>query len=127
MNSLDVRVIQRTFQSTLLALLIGLVGCVATRTGDAPPVQQETLSLVMPSRIAIVAPFTGVASFNGDGKPDGIELVLQAFSSLDNPGVMIAGHLRIELFEYVKASANISASSCPLTVRKVGLPKKSSE
>lgn len=64
------------------------------------------LALLMPSRIRIVQPFTRIKSFDNDATPDGIELLLQAVNSLDNPGLMIAGHVRIELYEYVQASAD---------------------
>lgn len=64
------------------------------------------LSLLMPSRIEIVEPFTRVTSFDDDPKPDGIELVLRAVNALDNPGLMIVGQLRIELYEFVPASGD---------------------
>jgi hypothetical protein len=60
----------------------------------------------MPSRIEIVEPFTRVKSFDGDATPDGIELLLRAVNSLDNPGLMIAGTVRVELFEHVSGSAD---------------------
>lgn len=97
---------RRTLQIILLTIGVATVGCASTRTVDKPLDQEKTLALVMPQRIEIVEPFTGVASFDGDEVPDGIELVLQAVSSLGNPGMMIAGHLRVELFEHVKASAD---------------------
>ena len=97
---------RKTLQTVLLAISVGNVGCATSGTLNKPLDQKEALALVMPQRIEIVEPFTGVASFDGDDVPDGIELVLQAISSLGNPGMMIAGHLRIELFEYVKASAD---------------------
>lgn len=64
------------------------------------------LALLMPSRIEIVEPFTRVRSFDNDTEPDGIELLIQAVNSLDNPGLMIAGDIRVELFEFVPASAD---------------------
>ena len=63
------------------------------------------LELLMPSRIEIVEPFTRVKSFDENSRPDGIELLFQAVNSLDNPGLMVAGTIRVELFEYVPASA----------------------
>lgn len=89
----------------LLALVLPL-GCAA-----APPIPVDTaarraqLSLLMPSRIEIVEPFTRVKSFDDDA-PDGIELLMQAVNSLDNPGLMIVGDVRIELYEHVPASGN---------------------
>ena len=64
------------------------------------------LALLMPTRIEIVEPFTRVKSFDDDSTPDGIELLLQAVNSLDNPGLMIVGDIRVELYNYVPASGN---------------------
>lgn len=68
--------------------------------------RRSMLALLMPSRIEIVEPFTRVTSFNQTTTPDGIEVLLQAVNSLDNPGLMIAGDIRIELYEYLAASAD---------------------
>ena len=87
-------------------MLTTALGC-ATRprvTDDAA--RRDMLTLLMPSRIQIVEPFTRVKSFDADATPDGIELLLQAVNSLDNPGLMIAGQLRVELFEHVAGSAD---------------------
>ncbi len=64
------------------------------------------LSLLMPARIEIVQPFTRVKSFDDDATPDGIELLLQGVNVLDNPGLMLAGKVRIELFEHIAGSAD---------------------
>jgi hypothetical protein len=80
-------------------------GCSAPRVPKEDKARVRMLSLLMPVRIEIVEPFTRVRSFDEDGKPDGIELLLQAVNALDNPGLMIVGHLRVELHEYVEASA----------------------
>lgn len=64
------------------------------------------LAMLMPSRIEIVEPFTRVKSFDDDNTPDGIEVLLQAVNSLDNPGLMIVGGVQIELYEYIPASAD---------------------
>jgi len=66
--------------------------------------RQRMLALLLPRRIEIVEPFTRVKSFDDDGTPDGIELLLQAVNSLDDPGLMVIGTLRVELYEYVPAS-----------------------
>ncbi len=68
--------------------------------------QRRMLAMLMPSRIEIVEPFTGVKSFDDDNTPDGIELLLQAVNSLDNPGLMIVGNVNVELYEHVPASAD---------------------
>lgn len=67
--------------------------------------RRKMLALLMPERIEIVQPFTRVRSFDGDATPDGIELLLRAVNALDNPGIMIVGDVRAELYEYVPASA----------------------
>lgn len=64
------------------------------------------LALLMPSHIEIVEPFTRARSFDDDDAPDGIELLLRAVNYLDNPGLMIVGDIRAELYEYVAASSD---------------------
>lgn len=70
------------------------------REGDG-----EMVSLLMPCRIDIVEPFTRVRDFDHDNAEDGIELLLQAVNSMDNPGLQIVGDVRVELYEFVEASA----------------------
>ena len=83
-----------------------LVGCAPKPQPISDASQRNALALLMASRIEIVEPFTRVKSFDEDATPDGIELLLQAVNALDNPGLMIAGNVRAELFEYVPASAD---------------------
>lgn len=85
--------------------LLVLTGC-ATAPISQDTTQLQALSLLMPKRIEIVEPFTRVTSFDEDASPDGIELLLQAVNSLDNPGVMIVGEIRFELFEFIPASGD---------------------
>ncbi len=87
------------------AALIAVAGCASTPSTD-DPARRKLLALLMPSRIEIVEPFTRVKSFDDDDTPDGIELLLRAVNSLDNPGLMIAGDVRMELFEHVAGSAD---------------------
>ena len=85
--------------------LVSLAGCLPEsrcRLGEA---DQTLLDVVLPARIEIVEPFTRVRSFDEDDAPDGIEVLLRAVNALDNPGLMMVGHVRIELFEFVPASA----------------------
>ncbi len=89
-----------------VAGLLCLVGCATVRPAGDGQARQQMLALLMPSRVEIVEPFTRVKSFDQDNIPDGIELLLQAVNALDNPGLMIAGKVRVELFEYVPASAD---------------------
>lgn len=83
-----------------------LAGCSSTPKLPDKSARQDMLALLMPSRIEIVEPFTRVKSFDEDATPDGIELLLRAVNSLDNPGLMIVGTVRVDLHEYVSASAN---------------------
>lgn len=86
--------------------LIAGGGCATTRPAVDDAASRRMLSLLMPSRIEIVKPFTRVESFDGDDVPDGIELLLQAVNALDNPGLMIVGTVRAELYEFVPASGD---------------------
>ena len=96
---------------TQLALtLVGLSGlllaCTTTPARDVSThAGQESLSLLLPKKIEIVEPFTRASRFGGDAG-DGIELLLRAVNSLGNPGLMIVGDIRIELYQYVPASAD---------------------
>ena len=76
-----------------------------TPTSDGTD-QRKMLALLMPSRIEIVQPFTRISSFRGNRTPDGIELMIQAFNALENPGLMIAGTVRVGLYEHVAASGD---------------------
>ncbi len=90
----------------VLAFLVSVTGCQTTPAVRDTAAKQKMLELLMPSRIEIVEPFTRIKSFDKDTKPDGIELLVQAVNSLDNPGLMIAGDVRVELFSYVPASGD---------------------
>jgi len=99
------RYLLRSVFAGVAAVLFVAPGCKsAPRAGDEAA-RREMFALLMPERIEIVKPFTRVKSFDRDNKPDGIELLLRAVNSLDNPGLMIVGHVRVELFEHVEASA----------------------
>lgn len=86
--------------------LVGLASCATTPYEVDEHAQRQMLALLMPARIEIVKPFTRVKSFDDDNTPDGIELFLKAVNPLGNPGLMIAGTIRVELFEFVQASAD---------------------
>ena len=94
----------RRSHSVFLAL-IALGGCAKTAGISEAPESKQMLALLMPSRIEIVEPFTRIRSFDDNATPDGIQLLLQAVNSLDDPGLMIVGDLRVELYEHVRASA----------------------
>ncbi len=91
-----------------IAALVGVfaAGCQSPNRLSNDDAQRKMLALLLPSRIEIVKPFTRVRSFDRDSTPDGIELLLRAVNSLDNPGLMVVGHVRVELFEFVSASAD---------------------
>ncbi|MEK6676362.1 MAG: hypothetical protein AABZ47_11995 [Planctomycetota bacterium] len=86
-------------------LLIGcMFGCAQKQHVVSDPAQRQMLSLLMPQRIQIVEPFTRVRSFDDDDSLDGIELLVQAVNALDDPGLMVVGNIRVELYEYLPAS-----------------------
>ena len=91
-------------------LLLLPVGCLNPQEASDAQVSRTLHELLLPQRIEIVEPFTRVKSFDDDATPDGIELLLRAVNALDNPGLMIAGQVRIELYEYVPASAQSQGS-----------------
>jgi hypothetical protein len=82
-----------------------LWGCRSTGPVTELEEREAALALLLPSEIEIVAPFTKLKSFSESDQPDGIEILLQARNALDNPGLMIAGTVRIELYSYLQASA----------------------
>lgn len=89
-----------------LVILVALGGCASTPKNVDEAAKRRMLSLLMPNRIEIVEPFTRVRSFDDDASPDGIELLLQAVNSLDNPGLMVVGEFLVELYEHVPASGD---------------------
>jgi len=97
--------IRRPLATLIVLVLVGLAGCARRVFLPDDAGQRHMLNLLMPSRIEIVEPFTRVKSFDDDLVPDGIELLLQAVNPLDNPGLMIVGQVRVELYEYIPASS----------------------
>lgn len=98
----------RFIRITLAAYVPGLL---LTACSTAVPTfetsrAKQALGLLLPQRIEIVEPFTRVKSFDRDNVPDGIELLLRAVNSLDSPGLMLAGDIRVELYEFVPASGD---------------------
>jgi hypothetical protein len=76
-----------------------------TSSVDDEAERRQMLSLLMPTKIEIVKPFTRVKSFDADADPDGIEMMVRAINALDNPGLMIVGQVRVQLSEYMPGSA----------------------
>ena len=91
-------------------LLLSPVGCLKPQEASDAQANRTLHELLLPQRIEIVEPFTRVKSFDDDAVPDGIELLLRAVNALENPGLMIAGQVRVELYEYVAASAEKQGS-----------------
>lgn len=93
----------------IVVLATQMTACRSTApTGDIAD-RERALALLVPAKIEIVAPFTNLKSFAKPGdsdEPDGIEVLLQARNPMGNPGLMIAGQIRVELYSYVPASAN---------------------
>lgn len=89
---------------TVVALILTLtVGCQAPAPRVIDSTDVAVLSVLLPSAINIVEPFTIIGSAGGEKKQEWIELWLQAQNVLNSPGLMIAGKLRVELNEYLPA------------------------
>ncbi len=86
--------------------LLAVCGCAVSTVQIDEAAQRQMLELLLPDRIEIVEPFTRVKSFDDDAVPDGIELLLQAVNPLDNPGLMIVGRVRVELYEYLPSTGD---------------------
>jgi len=95
----------RTIALGIAGAILG-TGCASPPRSGEGGAEREMLALLMPSRIEIVEPFTRVKSFDDDATPDGIEVLLQSVNSLGNPGIMIAGQVRLELYEHLAGSAD---------------------
>ncbi len=95
---------QRCTLVPTLILFSAVSGCATAPAPVDEQARQRLLNFLLPDHIEIVEPFTRVSSFDEDSTPEGIELFLRAVNALGNPGLMIAGHIRIELYEYVPAS-----------------------
>lgn len=89
----------------LFAAALAGAGCASTSPAMPDPEAQRMLELVLPAEVRIVEPFTRATSSDEDAAPEGIELLIQAVNPLDDPGLMIVGHLRVEMFQHVPASA----------------------
>ena len=94
------------FTLAALAALLGLAGCASTPCATNHADRLQMCALLMPRSIEIVEPFTRVKSFDDDDIPDGIELLLQAVNSFGARGLMMVGHLRVDLYEHVPASGD---------------------
>jgi hypothetical protein len=81
-------------------------GCASTPLATDDAQRREMLAMVLPEKIEIVDPFTRVGDFEAPPGPDGIELYLRAVNPMGDTGMMVVGDLRVELYEFVPASAD---------------------
>jgi len=96
------------FRFAIAVVGLALIGS-ACRVPRSVPDDADTrrmIALLMPKRVEIVEPFTRVQNADGGAKPTRIELLIQAVNTLGNPGLMITGGIRVELYEYVAASGD---------------------
>ena len=70
---------------------------------SAPRIRQDPA--LGPVRIRIHPTFTQVKDWTGDGKPDGIEVVVELLDDLDDP-VRASGTLTFELSKYMRGEPN---------------------
>lgn len=90
----------------MLYMLMGpaLSGCAVQKPLPEDEARRNMIGLLMPERIQIVEPFTRVHAVDDEGRPTSVELFVQGINRLDDPGLMIAGHVRVELYEFQPAS-----------------------
>jgi hypothetical protein len=91
------------------ALAAGAVAFVSLacskNTGEAVgPDEQTALQMLMPAAVKI-QPFTQATSFDDDGIPDGIELMVQPVDRIGDP-VKVVGRFTFELWTFRAASAD---------------------
>ncbi|GIK17059.1 MAG: hypothetical protein BroJett003_20230 [Planctomycetota bacterium] len=65
------------------------------------------LALLMPTRIEIVKPSTRLRGAGGAVRPESLEVLVRGFTVLDNPGALLVGQIRFELFMHQPASGHI--------------------
>jgi hypothetical protein len=86
------------------ALLPGPLACSTNSNGSVGPDEQTALHMLMPAAVKI-QPFTQATSFDDDGIPDGIELMVQPVDRIGDP-VKVVGRFTFELWTYRAASAD---------------------
>lgn len=86
------------------AVFVPAVAC-SMRSGDsASPDEQKALQMLLPANVKI-QPFTQVTSFDADGIPDGIELMVQPVDRIGDP-VKVVGRFTFELWTFRAASSD---------------------
>ena len=90
----------------LLALLLVLVpGCAQPKIlEDEPEEVDEALFAATSMRIHPI--FTQIKDWNGDGRPDGIEVLIEFRDQFGDP-TKAAGTVMFELYDYRRASADV--------------------
>ncbi|MCK4658488.1 MAG: hypothetical protein KAV82_03110 [Phycisphaerae bacterium] len=91
----------------VVLLLAG--GCSRTPVDISDTATRQQLSLLMPTKVNIVRPFTRFNGFDNENRPDGIELLVRPINSLGDP-VNIAGQIIVELYEFRQASGDSKGS-----------------
>lgn len=87
-----------------LALVVG--GCATGGPRPRADATDQALSLLLPTRIEIVGPSTRLRSPSGSGRPEVLELLLRGYTVLENPGAILVGDVRVELYTFQPASAD---------------------
>jgi hypothetical protein len=81
------------------------MGCNRPAVDVSESATREQLSLLMPATVKIVAPFTRFRSPDKDGRPVGIDVLVQPVNAFGDP-VNIAGTLIVELYGFQPASGD---------------------
>lgn len=76
----------------------------AKQVAEMTPDQLSALHMLMPASVKI-QPFTQIKSFDQDGIPDGIEVLIQPTDRLGDP-VKVVGRFSFELYSHRRASAD---------------------
>lgn len=87
-----------------IALILG--GCATSGSRARSDRSDQALALLLPTRIEIVGPSTRLHSPSGSGKPEVLELLLRGYTVLENPGAILVGDVRVELYTFQPASAD---------------------
>jgi hypothetical protein len=91
---------------TFLVAFLALPGCATPPAANDQAAERQALSMLLPDGIEIIEPFTRLGNFDDDPEPDGIEVMLQAVNPLDSPCLMLVGTVRVELYEFIPATAD---------------------
>lgn len=90
------------FAGSLTALAI-LAGCQAHETSFAPPKEERMFEA---GKMRVHPVFTQVKDWTGDGKPDGVEAVVEFTDQFGDP-TKASGQILFELYEYQPKNPDI--------------------